>query len=242
MSTPCASSLADIPARKFYGRSKGRPLGALRSEVLDTLLPVLTVRPDGLDTIDPATLFPAPLKQYWYEIGFGSGEHLSAVMRRHPDYGFIGAEPYINGMSAFLKDIQDEPKDNIRVLMDDAMLLARSFKTQTLDGIYILNPDPWPKKRHNKRRIVSTENLDVFARILKPGGQLILSTDVADLAEWMLTYTYNHPAFEWQAESANDWKNPPKDWVTTKYEVKQANHTSKKMAYLLFTRKACQNT
>lgn len=226
------ASQAKNHERKVFGRIKGRPLSPSRKGAL-ALLDTLGLNPQGENNLDPRDLFSSPKKEYWLEIGFGNGEHVAALMRRHPDYGFLAAEPFINGMSAFLKTVQDN-HENVRVLMDDAMLLARALKDKSLDGIYILNPDPWPKKRHHKRRIVNAENLEIFARILKPGGKLVLTTDVAPLAEWMLTHTYNHPAFVWTAKAADDWRVSPTDWIPTRYEAKQANHSSKKMTYLFF--------
>src|SRR5262249_258924 len=134
--------------------------------------------------LDPSSLFLQKAPQTWLEIGFGSGENLAALMRQNSRFNYLGAEPFINGMAAFLKDIQNEKNDNIRVLMNDALLLCHSLVDQCLDCIYVLNPDPWPKTRHHKRRIIKRENLDCFARILKPGGTLVMSTDVPDLAEW----------------------------------------------------------
>lgn len=227
------------PQRRFYGRRQSRPLNKSRADSFDKLLPVLSIAPEKIDEtaqINPAHLFDQSYQQYWLEIGFGSGEHLSGLMRRHPDRAYIGAEPYVNGMAAFLKDIQDIQNPNVCVHMDDALMLVRSIMSASLDGLYILNPDPWHKKRHHKRRIVRPETLDEYARILKPGADLILSTDVPYLADWMITHTARHPAFEWTAQSAQDWENPPADWITTAYEVKGAKG-AKKMAYLFFKRK-----
>ena len=200
------------------------------------LLPSLSVPEEVLredSCLPPSSLFDFDYTQCWLEIGFGSGEHLSALMRRHPDYAWLGAEPYINGMAAFLKDIQDLDRKNVRVHMDDAIMLTNSLSDESLDGIYILNPDPWHKKRHHKRRIINPDNLDVFARILKPGGELILSTDVPYLADWMVTHAARHKDFKGLAKSAKDWQIPPDDWVTTAYEVKGAKG-AKKMVYLFF--------
>lgn len=225
------------PQQSLFGRRKGRPLGEIRQAAIDALLPKLDLAPHieeqkQIDLLEIFKKLPSPL---WLEIGFGNGEHLATLMKRHPDTFFIGAEPFINGMSSFLKDIQDLPHDKIRVLMDDAMKLCRLLPDDCLDGIYILNPDPWPKTRHHKRRIVSPENLDIFARLLKPGAQFIMTTDVPGLADWMATHTNNHPAFTWQAKSASDWQTPPKDWIPTRYETKRANGADK-MVYLLFQR------
>lgn len=225
--------------KRVYGRRQNRPLNKSRAEAMDTLLPALSVPEDNLKedgSLAPSSLFSAPYKELWFEIGFGAGEHLAELMRRYPENAYIGAEPFINGMAAFLKDIKDEPHDKIRVHMDDAMMVANSLEDACLDGMYVLNPDPWHKKRHYKRRIISQDNLDVFARILKPGAPLIMTTDVTDLADWMVTQASLHPAFEWTAKSAKDWRVPPKDWITTAYEVKGAKG-AKVMSYLFFERK-----
>ncbi len=178
------------------------------------------------------------MTSFWLEIGFGAGEHLSALCRRNPQTGYIGAEPFINGVAALLKDVQaDEmPIENLRILHGDAMKLALSFTPASLDGIYVLNPDPWPKKRHHNRRIIRPDTLDVFARILKSGGALIMSTDVDDLAEWMVTHASNHPAFTWTARTKADWQIMPEGWIPTRYEQKGIT-AGRKQTYLIFTRK-----
>lgn len=247
------------PESKLYGRRKGRPLGQERQEAMDTLFPCLDLAPllEAGTELDLTQIFGATPSPLWLEIGFGNGEHVAGLMARHPDYYFLACEPFINGMAAFLKEIanynchsgegrnlpdhkqpdpglrRDDAHRNIRVLMDDAMKLCRALPDACLDGMYILNPDPWPKTRHHRRRIVGPENLDVFARILKPGGQLIMTTDVPGLADWMVTHTNNHPAFTWTARRAADWQTPPEDWITTRYEVKGANG-AQKMCYLFF--------
>lgn len=200
-------------------------------------MPVLDIPDDRLTEnadLDPASLFDAPFPQYMLEIGFGNGEHLTALLRAFPDIGFIGAEPYLNGMAAFLKDI-NEPSipNNIRVLMNDAMMIAKSLKPETLDKIYVLNPDPWPKKRHHKRRIINQDNLDTFARILKPGGNLVMATDVDDLAEWMVTQCTMHPALTWTATSKNDWQTPPPEWIETRYAFK-GRTAGRRQTFLVF--------
>lgn len=229
----------NLKEKRVYGRKFGRPLNASRKAALDVGLPEVAVDSALLTEkgdLAPSSLFNAEYKECWFEIGFGSGEHLSGLMRVHPQNAYIGAEPFVNGMSAFLKDIEDEPKDRIAVHMDDAMMVANSLEADSLDGMYVLNPDPWHKKRHYKRRIIQQDNLDCFARILKPGAQLIMSTDVPDLADWMVTQASMHDAFEWEAECADDWRIPPEDWITTQYEVKGAKNAGR-MVYLFFRRK-----
>lgn len=145
-----------------------------RQAVLNELLPRLEIEiplssGEG-DLINPSALFPFVPHKTVLEIGFGNGEHVAAMMRTRPDDGFIGCEPFVNGMAAFLKTIKDEKNDHVRVWMDDAMEVVDHLTGDSLDEIYVLNPDPWPKTRHHKRRIISQANLDKCARVLKPGG------------------------------------------------------------------------
>lgn len=235
------SSVCDergFSTRKLYGRRQGRALKNDRARVIKDILPNITIpttlRQEQQKT-PPHACFDTQCSEYWLEIGFGHGEHLTALTQQNPHIGYIGAEPFINGMASFLMDIEHNNHNNIRVSMDDGMIIARSIKPASLDGIYILNPDPWHKKRHHKRRIINQGNLDVFAKILKPGAQLVMTTDVPYLAEWMCTQTSNHPAFEWSAESQSDWNDKPKEWITTRYEEKGAKG-AKKMVYLFYKR------
>ncbi|MCB1530209.1 MAG: tRNA (guanosine(46)-N7)-methyltransferase TrmB [Rhodospirillales bacterium] len=223
----------------FYGRRQGRPLSASRLKTLEDALPALQIgesllKEDG--RLDPQSLFSSAHDKIILEIGFGNGEHLAGMMRRMPENAYIGIEPFINGMSAFLKDIEALSQDNIRVYMDDALTVVRSLKSESIDTFYILNPDPWHKARHHKRRIVRAETLKDYHRVLKPGGDLILTTDVEDLAEWMATHVHLHGGFEWLAESAKDWQTPPGDWIPTRYETKGAKG-AKKMTYLFYRKK-----
>lgn len=239
----CRRSLANDPElhrRNIHGRRQGRPLSFSRQSTLDTLLPTLGLDGDMLRedaSVDPAALFEKPVERVVLEIGIGNGEHLANMMAAKPDAGYIGAEPFINGMTAFLKSIADRPLDNIRVWMDDALRIVRSLKDESLDAIYILNPDPWPKKRHFKRRIVRLETLALYHRALKPGGDLIMATDVDGLAEWMLTQTIQHGGFDWQAEKMSDWNTMPDGWFATRYENKGKN-AGRTQSYILFKKKA----
>jgi len=225
--------------RRLWGRRVGRPLKKDRLDALDNILPVVAIPKDKITVarnLDPAALFSKPFREFWFEIGFGNGEHLAALKNNYLDVGFIGAEPFVNGMANLLKDLTDKPLDNIRVFMDDAMLVVRSLTDSSLERIYILNPDPWPKVRHHKRRIVSQNNLTEFARVLKPGGRLVLATDVDALAEWMVTESMNHPAFEWTANSAKDWQTPPSEWIETRYAFK-GKQAGRRQTFLVFRKK-----
>lgn len=222
---------------RFYGRRAGRKLNGARRSALEEYFPTLQITDLPKDgSIDPASLFKPALKKFIFEIGFGNGERLAQHLTQEPETGFIGAEPFSNGMSAFVTEIQAQEPQNIRVHMDDALPLVRSLADNSIDALYVLNPDPWHKARHFKRRIINADNLDHFARILKPGGHLIMTTDVEPLAEWMCTQAMLHDAFEWTAKSADDWRVTPEDWIKTRYETKGAKGAGK-MNYLFFEKK-----
>lgn len=234
-----ASNQQDHQEWKFYGRRVGRRLNTTRQECLDVTYPKLCVPEDQITKeadLDPASLFAFKPEKFIFEIGFGNGERLAQHLKQEPNTGFVGAEPFSNGMSAFLKDIEaEELPNNIRVHMDDAIPLAKSFKTDSIDQIMVLNPDPWHKTRHHKRRIINQDNLDIFSRIIKPDGMLVMTTDVRDLIEWMATEATKHPDFTWTAKEAADWKNAPENWIPTRYESKGAKGADR-MHYLFFQR------
>lgn len=227
------------PVRKVHGRRIGRPLNTSRQKALDSLYPFYAFKSEELkcnEELNPSSLFPN-CQKVCFEIGFGNGDFLFEEMNKNPNYGYIAAEPFINGMSALLAKLSDQKDYHLKVWMDDAMDIAKSLTSESLDIIYILNPDPWPKTRHHKRRIVLQDNLNHFARILKPNGQLIMTTDVDELAVWMATQTVNHPSFEWTANCANDWQTPPRGWTRTRYE-KKGETAGRKQSYLLFQKRA----
>jgi tRNA (guanine-N7-)-methyltransferase len=226
---------------KFYGRRSGRKLNKVRKEIFESFLPRLRLSEDQITkdaTLDPRSLFKSEADETILEIGFGNGERLANMIRRHPEHNYIGVEPFINGMTAFLKDISvHENLDNIRVHMDDAIPVVKSLTDNSIDRIYVLNPDPWHKTRHHQRRIINQDNLSLFSRILKPGAQLIMSTDVPNLIEWMVTEASMHPDFEWTATKADDWRIAREDWIPTRYETKGAKGADH-MNYLFFKKAA----
>lgn len=230
-------SASDRPIQRFFGRRMARPLKGPRKDAIATLLPKLQIPEERLSetpNIAVGDLFENSPTCLWLEIGFGNGEHVIGVMEQEPETHFIAVEPFTNGMATFLKNMPEKQHERVRVHMDDAMMLVRSLEDNILDGIYLLNPDPWPKTRHHKRRMIQQESLQQFHRVMKDDAKLIMSTDVDDLAEWMVTQTMMSDLFEWQAETASDWQTRPDNWVTTRYEEKGANHTSKRMHYLMF--------
>ena len=209
----------------FYGRRQGRRMTVLREDALQNDLPKFLVDcPEDIPahTLDPMSLFDGmDVDEIWLEIGFGNGEHLAEQAKKHPNIGMIGCEPFMNGVSKLLTSIEEEKLSNIRIFPDDARLLMDGLTKDSLSRCFVLHPDPWPKKRHQKRRFIQTERLDKFAELMKKGSELRLATDDADLADWMLEKAYNHSDFEWQANSADDWRIRPDDWPETRYGQKQ---------------------
>jgi tRNA (guanine-N7-)-methyltransferase len=231
--------------QRVYGRRQTR-LSPFRSSFLQDIYPRFAPKPDLLsETQDRSAheFLTGKPDFVHFEIGFGNGEHLRELIRSSPaSHGFLAAEPYYNGMSAFLRDlVQDSPDlsaldGRLNVLMDDALLILNSLKDSSLDALYILNPDPWPKLRHHKRRIVRAETLDIYARVLKSGAMMMQTTDVKELADWMLAETLDHGAFEWTAQKMEDWTVPPSGWHATRYESK-GKMQGRPMTYLIYRRK-----
>ena len=216
------SSISD----HFYGRRKGRPMQKARKEALEKALPLHLFATDKID----------PDKPLWLEVGFGNGEHICALAEQQPDIQIIGCEPFENGVSACLVSYQKITADKAALMIwpNPAQEMMDSLPDACLERAYLLNPDPWPKKRHHKRRFINPDNLDRFARLIKPGGLLITSTDVDDLAEWMVAKAASHPCFEWTAETCRDWQTLPKDWaVTTRYHAKgsEKGHTQRVLIF-----------
>jgi tRNA (guanine-N7-)-methyltransferase len=215
--------------RQLYGRRMGPKLSAHQQALVETLLPQLRVPLEN--GRDPRDYF-AVVKDVWLEVGFGAGEHLLWQAQHHPDVGLIGAEPYVSGIAKLLSKIADE--QNIRLHDGDARDILDVLPDACLARAFILFPDPWPKTRHHKRRFVQTEMLDVLARKMRPGAELRFASDDADYAAWALERAIAHPAFEWAATRASDWKSRPADWPQTRYEAKALHGPP---AYFTFERK-----
>jgi tRNA (guanine-N7-)-methyltransferase len=184
------------------------------------LLPALRIALPEEGGLDPRSLFAAPVDEIWLEIGFGAGEHLAAQAAAHPRVGFIGCEVFENGVAKLLAEIHRLGLENIRLLVDDARLLLAALPARSLDRVFILFPDPWPKERHKKRRIVSVETLDALGLLMRDGAELRLATDDADYARSMLGRVTAHADFEWLARRPADWRERPADWPMTRYEKK----------------------
>jgi tRNA (guanine-N7-)-methyltransferase len=170
--------------------------------------------------LDPRALFAAPVEALWLEIGFGGGEHLAAQAAAYPAIGMIGCEIFENGIVKLLGEVTRRGLANLRLFVDDARQLIAALPEASLARVFILFPDPWPKLRHHKRRIVTTETLDRLAFVMADGAELRLATDDRDYLSWMLERLTAHRAFEWLARSPEDWRRRPEDWPPTRYEQK----------------------
>lgn len=219
----------------FFGRRKGHPLRAHQAELFETLLPRLRVDLAKSAPAQPGALFSRPVSCVRIEIGFGGGEHLLHEARNNTDIGFIGCEPFLNGMAKALTRIDDEKLDNIRLHHGDAIELLDWLPPHSIDRIDILYPDPWPKKRHWKRRFIFDENVLRFARILKPGGALRFASDIESYVEWTLIRFTRSVEFSWTAERADDWRQAWVNFPGTRYQAK-ALKEGRKPAYLAFRR------
>ncbi len=226
-------------ARRVYGRRRGRPLRQGRQQLRDTLLPQLTFSLPAEGALDPRTCFDMPPAAVWLEIGFGGGEHLAAQAEAHPAIGFIGCEVFENGVARLVGEIGRRRLANVRLFADDARLLLDRLPPASIGRVFILFPDPWPKQRHHKRRLVAPATLDRLAAIMPPGGELRLATDDRDYLAWMLEHLTAHPDFVWLARRPADWRERPPDWPPTRYEEK-ARAAGRTPAFLRFARR--QNT
>ena len=218
----------------FFGRRHGKTIRPVQAQAL------AGYGEFGLDLgstcpADPRDLFDVPVEGIRLEIGFGGGEHLHHEAGRFPATGFIGVEPFVNGMAKFLVLQSQQPRTNIRLHNDDATRLLDWLPDTSLLGIDLFYPDPWPKKRHWKRRFLNPTNLDRFARVLKPGGIFRFASDMDSYVNWTLERVLAHPAFTWEARSADDWRRPYEGWPGTRYEMK-AIREGRAPAYLTFRR------
>ncbi|MBE1237448.1 tRNA (guanosine(46)-N7)-methyltransferase TrmB [Phaeovibrio sulfidiphilus] len=219
---------------RFYGRRKGKPLRAARRHLYETRLPELAL-PDGEAPLDPSTFFDTPKKALWLEIGFGGGEHLVTQARTRPDVGFIGAEVFEYGVGKALSAIEEHGVTNIRLWPEDVRPLLERLPDGCLERLFVLFPDPWPKTRHAKRRMIQPHRLDEFARLLVEGGELRVASDDPGYVRWTLMHATVHPSFRWEARGPADWRTPPADWVRTRYEQK-ALEAGRAPAYMIFRR------
>ena len=224
--------------RNLHGRRQGRPLRAGSRRLLQELLPDVRIDPPPPGgTLDPAALFARRPEAVWLEIGFGSGEHLAWQAARNPGIGIVGAEYFVNGVAALLRQIEDRGLDNVRILQGDARPLMDALPAKCLARVFILFPDPWPKARHHKRRIVRRETLARLATLMADGAELRIATDDRSYQGWILERAAADPSFCWLAEGPGDWRARPADWPSTRYEEK-AIQDGRRPAFLRFRRRA----
>ena len=219
----------------FFGRRQGHKLSPRQAGLFDTLLPRLALElaaPPG----DLPSLFPAQVEEVRLEIGFGGGEYLVAEAAQHPRTGFIGIEPFVNGMAKALSAIAARKLDNIRLHHGDAADVIKWLPPAALARVDLVYPDPWPKRRHWKRRFVQDASLAAIARVLRPGGEFRFVTDIADYTAWTLERGLRSPELAWTAERADDWRLPWPGFTGTRYEAK-AKGAGRGPCYLVFRRR-----
>lgn len=199
--------------------------------MMASLLPSLAFTlPEKGKLLDIKNLLPSK-QEIWLEIGFGGGEHMAAQASAHRNIGFIGCEPYINGIANLMVQIEKAGLENMRIYQDDARHVIMALPDASIQRVFLLFPDPWPKLRHYKRRIISRSFVEDLARIISPGGRLRLTTDHEDYGQWMLEHILSSSYFQWTAQCAKDWRFPPSDWIETRYEIK-ARKQGKHILYL----------
>lgn len=218
--------------RRLYGRRQGHKLRGNQAALVETLLPQVSVPAAG--PLDAELLFGAA-RPLWLEIGFGKGEHLAVLAAAHPEIGFVGCEPFVNGVVGALQEIEEHGLSNVRLHMGDALEVLDRLGDASLDRIFLLHPDPWPKVRHAKRRFVNPGPIDMLAAKLKPGGELRIGTDHPVYCRWTLMQMATRRDFVWQAAIPADWQQRPADWPPTRYEVK-ARKQGHEVWYLRYVR------
>jgi tRNA (guanine-N7-)-methyltransferase len=222
-------------ARAFFGRRKGHKLRKRQADLMDALLPRLTIDLAHPAPAALAALFASPVSEVQLEIGFGGGENMVAQAAARPRAGFIGVEPFVNGMAKALAAIDDLSLQNVRLHFDDATTLMAWLPDASLARIDLIHPDPWPKRRHWKRRFVQDATIAQFARILRRGGELRFVTDVADYASWTLQRLVRSADFDWTAQGADDWRKAWPDFTGTRYHAKAARE-ARAPCFLIFRR------
>ncbi len=222
--------------RAFFGRRKGHKLRQHQAGLIEQLLPHLSLDIAGEAPADARGIFDPPAEDVRLEIGFGGGEHLAAEALAHPTTGFIGCEPYVNGMAKILAQIEAGNIGNVRLFAGDAAELLAWLPKASLSRIDLIHPDPWPKRRHWKRRFVQDRTIVAMARVLKPGGEFRFVCDIDDYCAWTLSHLARAPDFEWLAERADDFRQPWAGYTMTRYGRKAARE-GRKAAYLRFRRR-----
>ena len=220
------------PSRRLYGRSRGKALRPGQERLLAEALPLFSIAPEALAA---GQAFAAPPREVWLEIGFGAGEHLIEQAKANPDVGVVGCEPFLNGVAAALAGLARERLNNVRLRRGDAQAVVEAAPDGFFSRVFILYPDPWPKRRHHKRRVVAAGMIEALARVMRRGAELRFVTDVDDYAGWTLMRFLASPHFRWTANRADDWRRPWPEWRPTRYEAK-ARREGRRSVYLTFAR------
>ena len=220
------------PLRRLYGRSRGKALRAGQERLLEEALPLFSVTPEALAA--GQAFAPSP-REIWLEIGFGAGEHLVEQAKANPDVGVVGCEPFLNGVVAALASLKREQLINVRLRRGDAQALVEAAPDGFFSRVFILYPDPWPKRRHRKRRVVEAGMIEALARAMRRGGEVRFVTDIDDYGGWTLKRFLDSPYFRWTANRADDWRRPWPEWRPTRYEAK-ARKEGRRSVYLTFAR------
>ena len=205
---------------KTFGRRGGRPLSGRQRILMEELLPKLRVPITKEQKLDPGTIFESA-NEIWLEIGFGGGEHVSGQAVENPTTGILASEVFFEGIAKLLGQVADSGLENVRIWPEDAREMVDGLAERSIDRAFILFPDPWPKARHQKRRIIQPDFLDALAKIMKPGGRLRFATGVRSYADEALERFLAHPAFDWTATRADDWRIAPVDHIETRYQMKR---------------------
>ena len=221
--------------RAFFGRRKGHKLRLHQADLVETLLPHLALDISTPPPGDLKELFDPRPEAVRLEIGFGGGEHLIAEAAASPKIGFIGCEPYINGMAKILAQIEALGLVNIRLFAGDAAEFLAWAPARSLTRIDLIHPDPWPKRRHWKRRFVQDQTIAAMARVLQPRGEFRFVSDIDDYNAWTLAHLMRSPDFVWTAERMADWSEPWTDYTMTRYGRK-AEREGRRATYLIFRR------
>ncbi|WP_086471454.1 tRNA (guanosine(46)-N7)-methyltransferase TrmB [Devosia lucknowensis] len=221
--------------RAFFGRRSGKKLHDGQKAQVAALLPQVELQLNG--ACDPQTLFPHANKIV-IEIGYGGGEHLARKAVEEPDTGFIGCEVFTGGIGKMVQAIEAGGLENVRLFTDDALKLLVALPDASVDAVYLLYPDPWPKSRHHKRRFVSPTTLDQLARVIRPGGTFFFASDIEDYADWTLAHIVREPRFGFEANEPGSWHIPYPGWQPTRYEQKARREGRMVSFYFSFVRKA----
>jgi tRNA (guanine-N7-)-methyltransferase len=221
--------------RLVHGRRVGHRLHPRQQRLVDELLPGLRIDIGDGGAVAPRTLFGPETRCVWLEIGFGGGEHLAWQAAANPDVGIIGCEPFVNGVAKLLTEIEDRDLANVRIHDGDARDLLDLLPPASLDRVFLLYPDPWPKARHRKRRLITAVTVDRLARVMTDGAELRIASDIPDYVRWTLVHILSDGRFDWTARRPGDWRHRPSDWPRTRYERK-ALDSGRVPAYLTFIR------